>query len=428
MIWLLVLLLAALVILEVPIVFALPSAALIYLAITGGVPPMLVVQRIASGLESYVLLAIPLFILAGNLFNSAGIASRIFDFAAALVGHIKGSLGHVNVIASVIFAGMSGVAQADAAGLGAVEVREMKRHGFSPEFSAAITAVSSIIGPIIPPSGIMIIYAVLAGVSVPDLFLAGVVPGVLMALVLMATVYWLASTGRIVAPVMPRRSAPDIGRAFLKALPALLAPVLLIGGILTGFATPTQLGALTAAYAIVLGFVTRDLSFKALWQAVKDTVSTCGVLVFIIAAATPFSAILAFQGVPQQMTAMLLSISDNPVIILLVVNVALLIFGCIMDTTAILLITVPVLVPALTTLGVDPVQFGLVIVVNLLIGTLTPPFGILLFVMTEVAGVKFKPLVRATAPFYIPLFVFLMVLTYWPSLSLWLPKLILPHN
>jgi len=422
MIWLLLLILAILVLLEMPIAFALPAAALIYLFATDGIPPMLVVQRVASGLESYVLLAIPLFILSGNLFNSAGIASRIFDFAVACVGHIRGSLGHVNIVASVIFSGMSGVAQADAAGLGAVEVREMKRHGFSPEFSAAITAVSAIIGPIIPPSGIMIIYAVLADVSVPDLFLAGVVPGVLMSMFLMGVVYWLARTGRIVAPVLPRRTVLDVTKAFWRALPALAAPVFLIAGILTGFATPTQLGALTAAYAIVLGFATRDLTVGILWTSIKDTVVTCGVLVYIIAAATPFSAILALEGVPQDLADLLLSISENPWVVLLIVNIALLIFGCVMDTTAILLVAVPVLVPVLKTLGIDPVHFGIVMVINLLIGALTPPFGILLFVMTEVAKVDYRPLLRQTAPFYIPLFLFLFVVTYWPDLSLSLPN------
>ncbi|MEP5757835.1 MAG: TRAP transporter large permease [Litoreibacter sp.] len=421
MIWLLLLILAILVLLEVPVAFALPASALMYLIISDGIPPMLVVQRVASGLESYVLLAIPLFIFAGNLFNSAGIAARIFDFAVACVGHIRGSLGHVNIVASVIFSGMSGVAQADAAGLGAVEVREMKRHGFSPEFSAAITAVSSIIGPIIPPSGIMIIYAVLADVSVPDLFLAGIVPGVLMSLCLMAVVYWLARTNRIVAPVVPRKTPKEIRVVFWRALPALIAPVFLIAGILTGFATPTQLGALTAIYAIVLGFATRELTLGFLWVSIKDTVVTCGVLVFIIAAATPFSAILALEGVPQQLANLLLSISDNPLVVLLIVNIALLIFGMVMDTTAILLVAVPVLVPVMATLGIDPVHFGIVMVINLLIGTLTPPFGILLFVMSEVAKVEYKPLLRETVPFFIPLFVFLIVITYWPALSLSLP-------
>lgn len=424
MIWLLLLILAILVLLEMPIVFALPTSALMYLIITDSFPPMLVVQRVASGLESYVLLAIPLFIFAGNLFNAAGISTRIFDFAAACVGHIRGSLAHVNIFASVIFSGMSGVAQADAAGLGAVEVREMKKRGFSPEFSAAITAVSSIIGPIIPPSGIMIIYAVLADVSVPDLFLAGIVPGILMALFLTIFVYWLARTDRIEAPLVPRKGLSEIGFAFWRALPALAAPVFLISGILLGFATPTQLGALTVIYAIFLGIITGELKLSYFWKSTKETIVTCGALVFIIAAATPFSAILALEGIPQQLAAVLLSISDNPLVILLLVNIALLIFGMVMDTTAILLVAVPVLVPALKTLGIDPVHFGIVMVINLLIGTLTPPFGVLIFVMTEVAKVKYRPLLRQIAPFYLPLIIFLIIVTYFPSLSLSLPALV----
>ena len=424
MIWLLLLILAILVLLEMPLVFALPTSALMYLIITDSFPPMLVVQRVASGLESYVLLAIPLFIFAGNLFNAAGISTRIFDFAAACVGHIRGSLAHVNIFASVIFSGMSGVAQADAAGLGAVEVREMKKRGFSPEFSAAITAVSSIIGPIIPPSGIMIIYAVLADVSVPDLFLAGIVPGILMALFLMIFVYWLAKTDRIEAPLVPRKGLPEIGFAFWRALPALAAPVFLISGILLGFATPTQLGALTVIYAIFLGIITGELKLSYFWKSTKETIVTCGALVFIIAAATPFSAILALEGIPQQLAEVLLSISDNPLVILLLVNIALLIFGMVMDTTAILLVAVPVLVPALKTLGIDPVHFGIVMVINLLIGTLTPPFGVLIFVMTEVAKVKYRPLLRQIAPFYLPLIIFLIIVTYFPSLSLSLPALV----
>ena len=407
-----------------PIVFALPTSALVYLIITDSFPPMLVVQRVASGLESYVLLAIPLFIFAGNLFNAAGISTRIFDFAAACVGHIRGSLAHVNIFASVIFSGMSGVAQADAAGLGAVEVREMKKRGFSPEFSAAITAVSSIIGPIIPPSGIMIIYAVLADVSVPDLFLAGIVPGILMALFLMIFVYWLAKTDRIEAPLVPKKAPSEIGFAFWRALPALAAPVFLISGILLGFATPTQLGALTVIYAIFLGITTGELKLNYFWKSTKETIVTCGALVFIIAAATPFSAIVALEGIPQQLAEVLLSISDNPLVILLLVNIALLIFGMVMDTTAILLVAVPVLVPALKTLGIDPVHFGIVMVINLLIGTLTPPFGVLIFVMTEVAKVKYRPLLRQIAPFYLPLIIFLIIVTYFPSLSLSLPALV----
>jgi tripartite ATP-independent transporter DctM subunit len=424
MIWLLLVVLATLVVFEVPVSLALIAGTLLYLILDPGIPLMLVVQRVASGLESYVLLAIPLFILAGNLLSTGGIAKRIFDFAVALVGHLKGGLAQVNIVGSVIFAGMSGIAQADAAGLGAVEVREMKRHGFAPEFAAAVTAVSSIIGPIIPPSGIMIIYAVLADVSVPHLFLAGVLPGLLLAGMMMATVYWLAATGRVHAPLFPRASLHDRLRSSWRALPALFAPAALVLGLLTGFATPTQLGALTVAYAIVMGFLTRELTLDGLWRAIQETVVTTGVLVFIIAAATPFSAILAISGVPEQLAGWLLSFSSNPLVILLIINIALLIFGCVMDTTAILLIAVPVLVPALAPLGIDPIHFGLVMVVNLLIGTLTPPFGVLLFVMADVAKVKLPALVQAVAPFYIPLFVGLMILTYWPDLSLFLPRLI----
>lgn len=422
-IWFLIILLIILVLLEVPIVFALPASAILYLVIDGGISPLVVVQRIASGLESYILLAIPLFIFAGNLFNRAGIAKRIFAFATNLVGHIRGSLAHVNIFASLIFSGMSGVAQADAAGLGVIEVREMKRYGFDPAFSGAITAVSAVIGPIIPPSGIIIIYAVLANTSVPELFLAGVVPGLLMAAVLMLTVYVRVRRGKVHAPRFPRATIGTIARSTLDAFPALLAPIFLITGILTGFATPTELGALTSMYAIALGFIYRELSMRSLMRCISETVAICGILVFIIAAATPFSAILALKGVPQQLTDALLMLSDNKYVVLAIINVALLLFGCVMDTTAILLVAVPVLSPIVASLGVDPVHFGLVIVVNLLLGTLTPPFGILLYVMVEIANVEFKQILRAVAPFYIPLFIFLLVLIYVPQISLWLPGL-----
>jgi TRAP-type transport system large permease protein len=254
MTWLLLVLLAVLVALEVPVSIALIAGTLLYLTLDPGIPLMVVVQRVASGLESYVLLAIPLFILAGNLLSSGGIANRIYDFAVSMVGHIKGSLAHVNVVGSVIFAGMSGVAQADAAGLGAVETRQMKRHGFKPEFAAAITSVSAVIGPIIPPSGIMIIYAVLADVSVPHLFLAGFIPGLMMAGFMMITIYVLVRAGMVYAPEFRKATLPERLRAAWRALPALVAPVMLVGGLLTGIATPTQLGALTVVYAIILGF------------------------------------------------------------------------------------------------------------------------------------------------------------------------------
>ncbi|MDG3085369.1 TRAP transporter large permease [Vibrio hannami] len=374
------------------------------------------------GIDSYVLLAIPLFIFAGNLLNFGGLAERIFNFALALVGHIRGSLAHVNVIASVIFSGMSGVAQADAAGLGTVEVKAMTKSGFSPEFSAAITAASSIIGPIIPPSGIMIIYSVLSGTSIPELFVAGIIPGLTMALVLMVTIYYLARTGKVHCPEFERKPVKEIWSAFKDGFLPLMAPVLLITGILTGVATPTELGALTVIYSIILGVVYKELDGQGLLEAAKQTCVTCGALVFIIAAAVPFSAILALLGVPHALAEFLTGISDNPMIILLLINIALIILGCLLDTTAILLITVPILMPVVLSLGIDPVHFGLIVIINLLIGTITPPFGVLLFVMMGVAGVSYNKMFSGIKVFYIPLFLFLLILTYVPAFSLWLPS------
>lgn len=407
-----------------PIAFALPLSAIIFISLEPSLPLSIVVQRMSVGIDSYVLLAIPLFIFAGNLLNVGGLAERIFKFALALVGHIKGSLAHVNVIASVIFSGMSGVAQADAAGLGTVEVKAMTKSGFSPEFSAAITAASSIIGPIIPPSGIMIIYSVLSGTSIPELFVAGIIPGLSMALVLMMTVYYLAKTGKVPCPEFERQPVADVWRAFKEGFLPLMAPVLLIAGILTGVATPTELGALTVAYSIILGLVYKELDTTKLLQAAKDTCVTCGALVFIIAAAVPFSAILALLGVPHMLATYLTGISDNPLVILLIINIALLILGCLLDTTAIMLITVPILMPVVMALGVDPVHFGLIVIINLLIGTITPPFGVLLFVMMGVAKVSYNKMFSGIKLFYLPLFLFLIVLTYFPAFSLWLPGLI----
>jgi tripartite ATP-independent transporter DctM subunit len=421
--WLLIFLFG-MIFLEVPIIFAIPLSSFIYIWLDGSVPFYLVSGRIASGLESFVLLAVPLFILAGNLLNTSGIASRIFNFAQKTVGHIDGGLGHVNVIASVIFAGMSGVAQADAAGLGAIEVREMRRVGFSSEFSAAITAVSAIIGPIIPPSVMMIVYSVLADVSTPELFMAGVVPGCIMALLLMVAIWTLVRMGKVYAP---KEKAPSF-REWLRALKdgfwALMAPAFLLFGILTGFATPTELGAMTCCYAIILGLCYRELSIKKFMISIYNTVISCGVMVSIVSMAVPYSGVLAVKQVPEQLSALVLGFGNEPWVVLLIVNIVLLFLGCVMESTAILLITVPVFVPIMKNIGVDPVHFGVVMVINLLIGTITPPFGVLIFVMMDVAKVEFRALVKAITPFYIPVIVCLGLITFWPEMVLWLPNIL----
>ncbi len=415
---------AVLVVIEVPIAFALAASAVAWLTLESPIPLTIVVQRMASGLDSFPLLAIPLFILAGTIMNRGGLAARIFAFALSLFGHIRGSLAHVNVAASIVFAGMSGVAQADAAGLGTVEIRAMRKAGFDPAFSAAVTAASSIIGPIIPPSVIMVIYAVLAQVSVAQLFLAGILPGLLMGAFLMGLIYWMARTGRIHAPTRPRATPAEIGRTFVAALPALLAPVILVAGLLSGAATPTELGAVTVGYAVIVGFAQRELTIRHLHLCLVEAGLTTGVLVFIIAAAVPFGWVVSVNNLPAALSSTLLGLTDNPYLILALVNVLLLLAGLVMETTAILLIAVPALLPLALALKLDLVHFGIIMVLNLLIGATTPPFGVLLFIMMDIAKISFAAMVRAMLPFYIPLLAALLVVTFWPGLVLLVPRLV----
>jgi len=418
------LVLFGLILIELPVAFALIAASLAWLNFASPVPMSLVVQRMTSGIDSFPLLAIPLFVLAGNLMNVGGIAARIFDFAVALVGHLRGGLAQVNILASLIFSGMSGVAQADAAGLGTVEIKAMKKEGFDAAFAAACTAASAIIGPIIPPSVIMVIYGVLAQVSIGDLFLAGLVPGALIGLLLMATVWFLVATGRVHAPVRTRAPVGTLGRTFVRAIPALMAPVILMAGLLSGAATPTELGAITVVYAVILGFAYRELTLARLYAALGETFVTTGVLVFIMAAAVPFGWAIAVNNIPANLAATLLEFTSNPWVILAIVNVLLLAVGLFMETTAILLIAVPTLLPLMRLLGIDPVHFGIVIILNLLIGAATPPFGVLLFIVQDIARVSFAAVVRAFLPFYFPLVIALLLVTYWSDLSLWLPRVL----
>ncbi|WP_459615357.1 TRAP transporter large permease [Bordetella sp. 2513F-2] len=410
-----------LLLLEVPVAFTVVLSAFAALTLGSEMPLQIVVQRISSGLDSFPLLAIPLFVLAGNILNGAGIADRIFAFSTALVGHIRGGLAQVNIMASMIFAGMSGVAQADAAGLGTIEIKHMKARGYDAGFAAAVTAASSIIGPVIPPSVIMVIYAVTAQVPLTDLFLAGIVPGVLMGLALMTAVYVLArrSPGRI--PVEARASWLQVLRTFRAAIPALLAPVLLTAGMLSGAATPTELGALTVLYAVVLGFCYRDLTWRSLLGALKESAVTTGILTLIIAAAIPFGWIISVNNVPGAIVESMTALSDEPWVLLLIINLCLLLVGLFMETTAVLLIATPALMPVIGAYGIDPVHFGVVMVINLLVGALTPPFGVILFICKHIAAVSFGRMVRAILPFYIPLAAVLLLVTYVPQLTLWLP-------
>lgn len=409
-------------VLEIPVVFAMLSAALAVLFLDGGFPPSIVAQRMGPGLDSFPLLAVPLFVLAGNLLVHSGVARQIFEFARCLVGHIRGGFGHVIVVSNVVMSGMSGVGQADAAALGQIGVAEMKRRGYSVDFAAAVCSSSAVLGPLIPPSVLMVLYSAQTNLLLTDLFLAGMVPGLVLAVFFMGLIYVLAATGKIAAPVLPRATFGELTSTFIAALPALAAPVFLIVGLLIGFATPTELGGLVVAYAIILGLARRELTLAHLWKSAEDTAITCGVLVFIIATAVPFGWIIAVAGVPSAIAAHVADAQMSGLTLMVMINVALLFAGMILETAAILLIAVPILSPLVVLSGLDPLQFAMVVIFNLIIGTLTPPFGVLLFVLMDIAKVSLGRISRAVLPFYIPLITMLALLVLVPALSLWLPQ------
>ncbi len=416
--------LCTLVFLGVPVAFSIGVTAMANLMIKGDIPLTIMVQRMVNGLDSFPFLAIPLFILAGQLMNRSGLTDRIFEFALSIVGHIKGSLAHVNVIASIIFAGISGVAQADAAGLGMIEIEAMKKAGYRLDYAAAVTATSSIIGPIIPPSVIMAVFSVISSISLARLFLAGFIPGLIMGLSLMIMIYFLAATGRQTGTVYERKSMGEVSKSFMRAVPALLTPVILVAGMLLGIATPTELGAICVVYGLILAFCYGTLTLRMLIKAFEETLIMVGILVFVIAASFPFSWLVAINDLPSKLATFMMAFSTNKWVILLVLNVILLFLGSIMETTAILLIMVPVLHPLMQSMDVDPVHFGLIVVINLLIGAVTPPFGMCLYIVREITGVPFARVVKTTIPFLIPLLLALLLVTYVPQVSLFLPNLV----
>lgn len=412
-----------LIIIGVPIGIALAGSSLIFVLITGSVPDLVVVHRMVNGVDSFPLLAIPFFILAGNLMNSAGITNRIFAFATALVGWMRGGLGHVNIGASVLFAGMSGAAVADAGGLGTIEIKAMRDAGYDDDFAVAVTAASSTIGPIIPPSLPMVIYGVMASASVGQLFAAGFIPGLLMAVSLMAMVAWYARKRNY-----PRDARFDfrlIGKTFAHAFLSLMTPVIIVGGILTGVFTPTEAAIAAVAYALVLGlFVYRTLDWRRLLHVSMETIETTVIILLIVSAASIFAWILTSNRFSEQFAELLLTITDNPILILLLLNLVMLTVGLFMETVAAITILVPVLLPIAMKIGVDPVHFGVIMVLNLMIGLLTPPVGMVLFVLSRVSGVSFERCSSATMPFLVPLVMVLLLITFIPQFSMWLPTLI----
>ncbi len=450
-----------------PVALAMAVASLLYVMISGNVPDFVVIHRMVSGIDSFPLLAVPFFIMAGNLMNSAGITNRIYNFALALVGWLKGGLGHVNVLGSVIFAGMSGTAIADAAGLGTIEIKAMKDHGYSTEFSVGVTAASATLGPIIPPSLPFVIYAMFANVSVGRLFLAGILPGAVMALLMMCTVAFFAHRNKwgrdiafkwsrigkallelCVVIVFPTaiwaatqagaKPAPTFFAAMVLLLAAdrvfrfnavlpIMTPVLLIGGMTSGIFTATEGAIAACVWAMFLGLVWyRTLNWRMLIKVSMDTIETTSTVLLIVAAASIFGWLLTVTRVTDAVAALVLSYTHDPAMFLLLANILMLFVGCFLEPTAAITILVPILLPICHQLGIDPVHFGLVMVLNLMIGLLHPPMGMVLFVLARVAKLSIERTTIAILPWLVPLLGSLILITYVPGISMWLPRTLMP--
>ncbi|KQU81513.1 MULTISPECIES: TRAP transporter large permease [unclassified Rhizobacter] len=449
----------------VPVAIAMAAAVLLFVLLSGNAPPFVVIHRMVGGIDSFPLLAVPFFILAGNLMNVAGITTRIYNFSLALVGWLRGGLAHVNIVGSVIFAGMSGTAIADAAGLGTIEIKAMKDHGYSTEFAVGVTAASATLGPIIPPSLPFVIYAMFANVSVGQLFLAGIVPGAVMALLMMLTVAWFARRngwGRDTQPEWRRiakalaelavvvafpfvlwalsRTGVNMQLATALALAALLVadrffrfdavlpimtPVLLIGGMTSGLFTATEGAIAACVWALFLGLVWyRTLSLKTLVKACMETVETSSTVLFIVAAASIFGWMLTATRTTELIAQWVLTFATEPWQFLLLANALMLFVGCFLEPTAAITILVPILLPIVQHLGIDPVHFGLVMVLNLMIGLLHPPMGLVLFVLARVAKLSVERTTMAILPWLVPLLGSLALVTFVPAISLWLPRLL----
>ncbi|KUO48748.1 MAG: hypothetical protein APF76_17845 [Desulfitibacter sp. BRH_c19] len=409
---------------NIPVAFAILFTAVCAILFGGGYDPSILSQRVIAGTNSFVLLTVPFFLLTGLLMNTGGITHRIFRFAKALVGHIRGGLGHVNIVASIIFSGMSGAAQADAAGLGQIEIEGMKEEGYDVGFSAAVTAASSTIGPIIPPSISMVVYGSMGGVSIGALLLAGIIPGLLMGALMMMVVYMISKKRNY--PVGKRASLKELTASFKDAIWALLAPVILVGGIFSGNFTPTEAGAICAVYSFIVStFIYKELKFKDIPLIFSQLVVSNAGIMLIIGAASSLGYVLTMEGVPQSLAHWLTSISDAKWVILLVLNGALLIVGMFLEGIAVLTIMIPILKPLAMNLDINLVHFGVMVVLNLMIGTLTPPLGVVSYIISSIAKISIVELMKDLWPFLIALLVALLLITFIPQISLFLPNLLL---
>lgn len=410
--------------LRVPVWMALLIPSIAYIIIDDTATAGLAAQQTASGVFDFAILAVPMFILLGNIANISGATDRLFDAATSAIGHVRGSLGYVNIATSFGFSWMSGAAISDAAAMGRIQVPAMKKRGYPEGFSLGITGASSLIAPMIPPSIPAIIYAVTAGLSVSSLFMAGIVPALVLVVVLCITV-WIQTRKRddlrIEKPPMGKRV-----RDVAKALPVAGAAVIILGGILSGIVTPTEASALGVAYVAILAICYRNLSFKNLGRVAASTVETTGSVLVIVTSAALFGWVLAREQAPQVMTELILQITDRPLVFLILINVLLLIVGAVLEPTAAILILVPVLVPIAEIFGIDQAHFAVMVIFNLMLGLLTPPVGLVLFVLSSVTQIPVTKVIKGVLPFFIPMLVVLLIITFVPFLSTWLPSAVGP--
>ena len=407
----------------IPVAFCLALTSLVVLLVIGNVPLHLIPQRMFTGMDSFPLMAVPFFILAGDLMNSAGITQRILRFSNALVGHIRGGLAHVNIVASMFFAGISGSAVADTAALGSILIPAMEKDGYDITFSAAVTASSSVIGPIIPPSIPVVIFALVGSVSVGGLFLAGLVPGVLIGFGLMIAAY-IISRRKNYGSKHPLVSLREFGSSFVGAFIPLLMPLIIMGGILSGVFTPTEAASVAVAYAFFVGFfILRTLKLKDLPGIFYRSMVTTSIILIVMACANIFAWILGTQLIPQKVALAITSLTTNPYLFLLLINILLLIVGCFLEGLASIIILVPILLPLSQQMGIDPLHFGIIVVMNLMIGLITPPLGLCLFVCCSVARVDLIKLIRVSTPFILVEIGALMIVTYFPQIVLFIPHL-----
>ena len=422
--WVLLLVFFVLLILGSPLAYTLCISAISYILLSPTMDFNIIPKQLSSGVDSFPLLAVPFFLFAGTLMNNIGVTDKLFLFARKIVGHFPGSLGHVNVLASMLFAGMSGSAIADAGGLGAIEVRAMKNAGYKDNFSAAITAASSCIGPIIPPSIIIVVYAVLAEQSIGQIFAASIIPGILMGLSLMIYIYIVAKIKPKDFPTDDKSSLREVYESFKSSILPLLAPVILLLGIFSGVFTATEAGAVVIVYVVIIGGIYKSINIKSVLDALNETMKGTVVTLFFIASASVFMWIVTMEQLPETILNGMLTMTTSKTIILFLIIMSLFVMGMFFSVEAALILVTPILLTIAQTINVDPVHLGVFVIVTLMLGIITPPVGVSLFIVSEVSGVKYAELSRAIIPFIIPLFIVVLIITYFPSISMFLPDLL----